>query len=667
MTIDIYCDAPTEVCELDHAMESLQLAMKWDEEQFGREYDLDIFNIVAVGDFNMGAMENKSLNVFNSKCVLGVPETATDATLRRIQAIIAHEYFHNWTGNRVTCRDWFQLTLKEGLTVYRDIRFTSDQSDPAVKRIHDVKTMRQMQMPEDAGPLSHPIRPEEYVKMDNFYTRTVYRKGAEVIRMYETLLGRSGFRRGMDLYFQRFDGMAVTCDDFLAAMADANDPDHPDVGSADSVSQDKTTLAGAANLIRSDAFRRWYSQAGTPTLTVEDFGTANTSGNGTAGGSTYRLVLSQMTLPTPGQPTKAPLLVPVAIGLLDRASGQPIPVKVLQAGGSATSQSDSYEETVVLTLSSEQQEFILESADTEGISSATSDQPVLTVLRNWSAPVKLNFKAQKSEDLALILQHDPDSFSRYEASSRLANDTILAMAISSKEDETTHTAAKRRKVEGNNDDDAQTSEESSSAREAAIAAPYVEAWCKVFAAQATFAAGGQQHLPALLLNLPTTVEVLNEMDVMDVEAVAAARRRLGQLLAAAVGAKALKAAYEECRVPPNEPYVLSVESEGRRALALSMLSFWLKAPDADEAGQLSRKAVLTHFEEAANMTDKAGAMALLANTAEATPERSAALASFEEKYRDHREAIDAWFQVRWSLLWLKKMIHLIQIYFPCLP
>ncbi|MEE4303722.1 MAG: aminopeptidase N, partial [Wenzhouxiangella sp.] len=231
---------PENIDQLDHAMESLKKSMAWDEERFGLEYDLDVFHVVATHDFNMGAMENKSLNIFNARYVLADRETATDADYEAIESVIAHEYFHNWTGNRVTCRDWFQLTLKEGLTVYRDQEFTADMRSPGVKRIQDVSALMARQFPEDAGPMAHPVRPERYVEINNFYTATVYEKGAQVVRMYETLLGRDGFRRGMDLYFERHDGQAVTCDDFRRAMADANETDL-------------------------EQFERWYRQVGTPT------------------------------------------------------------------------------------------------------------------------------------------------------------------------------------------------------------------------------------------------------------------------------------------------------------------------------------------------------------------------------------------------------------------
>ena len=278
-------------------MQSLKDSMKWDEQTYGREYDLDVYHIVAVDDFNMGAMENKGLNVFNTACVLAKPSTATDGDYGRVQGVVAHEYFHNWSGNRVTCRDWFQLTLKEGLTVFRDQHFSSDMTSEAVKRIEDVRILRAAQFPQDSGPMAHPIRPESYIAMDNFYTVTVYNKGAEVIRMYRTLLGVDGFRKGMDLYFERHDGQAVTCDDFRAAMADANNVD---------LTQ----------------FERWYTQAGTPTLTCQ--------GAYDAAAKRYTLTLSQSTEATPGQPNKEPFHIPVAVGLLAADGSEAAPTKVLE-------------------------------------------------------------------------------------------------------------------------------------------------------------------------------------------------------------------------------------------------------------------------------------------------------------------------------------------------
>ena len=275
--------AAKDAHKVDYAIESLKKAMAWDEETYGLEYDLDLFNVVAVDDFVMGAMENKSLNIFNSRLVLASPTLASDGDYARIEGVIGHEYFHNWTGNRVTCRDWFQLTLKEGLTVYRDQEFSADMGSRPVKRIEDVCRLRAAQFPEDAGAMAHPIRPESYIKMDNFYTVTVYEKGAEVVRLYETLLGKDGFRKGMDLYFKRHDGQAVTCDDFRAAMADAN---KADLGS----------------------FAAWYEQAGTPALTIETSFDADAR--------TFTISASQSTPPTPGQAAKGPVPIPIRMGLL---------------------------------------------------------------------------------------------------------------------------------------------------------------------------------------------------------------------------------------------------------------------------------------------------------------------------------------------------------------
>ncbi|GMH42507.1 hypothetical protein BSKO_10426 [Bryopsis sp. KO-2023] len=355
--------------KVDHAMKSLKEAMKWDEDRYGREYDLDLFNIVAVDDFNMGAMENKSLNVFNSKYVLALAETATDIDFLNIQGVVGHEYFHNWTGNRVTCRDWFQLTLKEGLTVFRDQEFSSDMNSRAVKRIDDVNLVRAAQFSEDAGPMSHPIRPDSYIKMDNFYTLTVYEKGAEIIRLYQTVLGVDGFRKGLDLYFERHDGSAVTCDDFLAAMADAN-------------GKDLSSLA------------KWYGQAGTPTLTV--------SGEYNEAEKTYTLKAKQVTPPTAGQETKVPVLIPIAVGLIG-PDGKDIPIKLK---GSSSSPAG----TVVLEFDEAEREFVF-----EGVTA----KPVPSILRDFSAPVALEVEGQTEDDLVFLFANDSNPFNRWEAGQRL--------------------------------------------------------------------------------------------------------------------------------------------------------------------------------------------------------------------------------------------------------
>ena len=373
---DVTCEVWVEHKDADKAafaLASLQKAMKWDEVAFGLEYDLDLYMIVAVGDFNMGAMENKGLNVFNSKFVLARPDTATDGDYEAIESVIAHEYFHNWTGNRVTCRDWFQLTLKEGLTVYRDQRFTMDVRSAAVKRIEDVRNLRATQFQEDAGPMAHPIRPEQYIEMNNFYTATVYEKGAQVIQMYEQLLGREGFRRGMDLYFQRHDGSAVTCDDFRAAMADANERD--------------LTL-----------FERWYLQKGTPTLVVHDAYDAAKQ--------TFTLTLRQEA--PKNEPSWRPCHVPVRTGLIG-SDGRDM--RMAFAG-----------EDVMKAPS----ERVLELTDTSASWTfhGICAKPLASVLRGFSAPMLVSYERSR-EELAFQLGCDSDPFNRWDAGQALFTDVLL--------------------------------------------------------------------------------------------------------------------------------------------------------------------------------------------------------------------------------------------------
>ncbi|WP_444668440.1 aminopeptidase N [Cereibacter changlensis] len=346
-----------------YAMDSLIRSMRWDEQTYGREYDLDVFNIVAVDDFNMGAMENKGLNIFNSKYVLALPETATDDDFARIEAIIAHEYFHNWTGNRITCRDWFQLCLKEGLTVFRDQQFSGDMRSHAVKRIEDVLTLRARQFREDGGPLAHPVRPEEYVEINNFYTATVYEKGAEVIGMLKRLVGDDGYARALDLYFQRHDGEAATIEDWLKVFEDATGRD----------------LA---------QFKRWYSEAGTPRLkATEDWADG-----------VWTLHLEQVTPPTPGQPLKHPKVIPVALGLLNGNGDEVLP-------------------TTVLEMTEAKQSFRFDKLAT---------RPIPSILRGFSAPVILE-RATSPEERAFLLAHDTDPFNKWEAGRALAKDLLARM------------------------------------------------------------------------------------------------------------------------------------------------------------------------------------------------------------------------------------------------
>jgi aminopeptidase N len=344
-----------------HAMNALKQSMKWDEEKYGREYDLDVFNIVAVGDFNFGAMENKGLNIFNSRYVLADPDIATDADFDAVAGVVAHEYFHNWSGNRVTCRDWFQLSLKEGFTVFRDQQFSADMGSAAVKRIEDVRALRAAQFPEDQGPLAHPVRPDSYLEIANFYTATVYNKGAEVIRMMHTILGPDQFRAGSDLYFDRHDGQAVTCEDFVLAMEDASGADLT-------------------------AFRLWYSQAGTPKVRAE---LSHRPGDGRA-----HLVLRQEVPATPGQAAKQPMPIPLRIALFGEH-------------GKLTDQL-----------------IMLDQAETEIVLEGVSERPILSINRGFSAPVIIETN-RTAADLAFLSAHDDDPFARYEAMQQLMLDTLL--------------------------------------------------------------------------------------------------------------------------------------------------------------------------------------------------------------------------------------------------
>jgi aminopeptidase N len=357
-----------DLARTDHALHALKTSMAWDERVYGREYDLDVFNIVAVDDFNFGAMENKGLNIFNSRYILADPDTATDYDYDGIAAVVAHEYFHNWSGNRITCRDWFQLSLKEGFTVYRDQGFSADQGSAAVKRIEDVRTLRAAQFPEDAGPLAHPVRPDAYQEISNFYTATIYNKGAELIRMMATMLGPVAFRAATDLYFERFDGTAATCEDFVACMEEASGTD---------LTQ----------------FRRWYGQAGTPRVSAS---LAHMAGGGRA-----TLRLAQHVPPTPGQPTKLPMVLPLKLRLFGAETGRPLT-----------------DERLVL----------LDEAAATIVFEAVTERPVLSINRGFSAPVIVE-SDRTPADLAFLSAHDDDPFARYEAMQQLMLDTLVAGAI----------------------------------------------------------------------------------------------------------------------------------------------------------------------------------------------------------------------------------------------
>ena len=479
VALKIYTD-PGNEDRCGYAMDALKRSMRWDEEVYGLEYDLDIFNIVAIDAFNMGAMENKSLNVFNSKYILADPDTATDDDYAGIEAVVAHEYFHNWTGNRVTCRDWFQLSLKEGLTVFRDQQFSADQRSAPVKRIQDVRMLRAAQFPEDAGPLAHPVRPDAYMEINNFYTATVYEKGAEVIGMYHTLLGPERYRKGIDLYFERHDGQAVTCDDFLAAMADA----------------------GEADL---EQFRLWYSQAGTPEIAV--------SGEYDAGSQTYALTLSQQTAPTPGQPDKAALHIPLAVGLVG-PDGEDLP---LEADGATTA---------VVELREPSQTFTFKNI---------AVLPVPSVNRGFSAPVKLRQQLD-DEARALLMSRDSDAFNRWEAGQQYATDVLLAMI-----------------------------EEQAAGKTPHVSEHFVEA----FAGMLDDTEVDRAFL-ALAVQLPSEGYLTEQMRPADPEAIHHARRALRLVLAERLRARWLEL-YRANQ--SNEQFSPDAASAGRRALKNAALSY----------------------------------------------------------------------------------------------
>ncbi|MEE2980988.1 MAG: aminopeptidase N [Pseudomonadota bacterium] len=468
-----------------YAMDSLKRSMRWDEERFGLEYDLDLFNIVAVSDFNIGAMENKSLNIFNDKYILANPETATDTDYANIEAIVAHEYFHNWTGNRVTCRDWFQLSLKEGLTVFRDQEFSSDMRSRPVKRISDVRMLRAHQFPEDGGPLAHPVRPAAYIEINNFYTTTVYEKGAEVIRMMHTLLGEDGFQKGMRLYFKRHDGAAVTCDDFVAAMADANDAD----------------LA---------QFKLWYSQAGTPEIKVESCYDAD--------GGVFELTISQHCPETPGQKDKAPMHIPLAIGLLDD-QGRDMALDDVSGG--------------IINVTEERQTFRFPCA---GAPTAVS------LNRGFSAPVNVKQAGAAAKSHAFLMTHDSDAFSRWEAGQQFATDLLLA-GVSA----------------------IQAGDEPSFDR------GFIDALGQTLADDTM-----EKAFTALAVTLPGEGYIAERMDVIDAEAIHRAREGLRRAVAEHLKRPLVETYHGN---QSNQPYSPEAGEAGRRALKNAALSFLANLPD----------------------------------------------------------------------------------------
>ncbi|MEX3556261.1 MAG: aminopeptidase N [Burkholderia gladioli] len=556
---------PHDLDKTRHAMDSLIHSIHWDERRFGLELDLDRFMIVAVGDFNMGAMENKGLNIFNTKYVLANPETATDVDFANIEAVVGHEYFHNWTGNRVTCRDWFQLSLKEGLTVFRDQEFSADMSAGeadarAVKRIEDVRVLRQLQFAEDAGPMAHPVRPESYVEINNFYTMTVYEKGSEVVRMYQTLFGRDGFRRGMNLYFERHDGQAVTCDDFRHAMADANGRD----------------LA---------QFERWYSQAGTPRVTVK---------TAYAAAKRYTVTLRQgygEASPAARETQTGPLLIPFAIGLIG-PDGQDLPLRLDgEAAAGATTR-------------------VLELTETEATYTFVDvpAAPLPSLLRNFSAPVIVEYD-YREEELAFLLAHDSDPFNRWEAGQRLATRALLTLA-----------------------------EQAAAGAELALGDAFVEAFRRVLSDDTLSPAFRE-----LALTLPSEAYLADQMREANPAAVHRARQFVRGRLAQALRAEWL-AIHERHRTPGE--YAPTPEAAGHRALKNLALVYLAELEEPAEAVRLAT-AQYEGANNMTDRAAALGALlsASAGSAAAETPARQA-LADFYQRFEKEALVIDKWFSMQ---------------------
>jgi len=528
------------------AMDSLKRAMRWDEERFGLEYDLDVFNIVAVSDFNMGAMENKGLNIFNDRLILVSPETATDAVYEAVESVVAHEYFHNWTGNRITCRDWFQLCLKEGLTVYRDEEFSADERDRTVQRIADVRQLKTHQFPEDAGPLAHPVRPDTYIEINNFYTATVYEKGAEVIRMIETIVGREGFRAGMDLYFERHDGQAATVEQFVKCFEDAN---NVDLGQ----------------------FMLWYKQAGTPELICSlDYNETRKEA---------KLTVEQVLNPTPGQPTKRPMDIPLKLGLLG-GNGQDIDLKL--ADGTPVKNG-------VVRVRKRKQTFRFVDVPSK---------PVPSLLRGFSAPVKLTVDLS-DRDLEFLMANDSDLFNRWQAANTYAIRTLTTLVKTP--------TTSRRPAEG-------------------IA--YAKALGATIRDETL-----QPAYRAEMLRLPSEADMAREIaHNIDPDAIHRARKQLLRVLGETLGdaLEDIYASYDSSKFSPD------AASAGRRALRNAALTLLSARNSAADKARLA-----DHYWKATNMTDAAHALYLLAARGGADAKK--VLDDFYERWKGDHLVIDTWF------------------------
>jgi len=525
--------------QCDHAMESLIRSMKWDEEVYGREYQYDRFNIVAVSDFNMGAMENTALNIFNTALVLAHQDTATDHDFYRVEGVIAHEYFHNWTGNRVTCRDWFQLSLKEGLTVFRDQEFSADMNSRAVQRIDDVIHLRRGQFVEDASPLAHPVRPDNYIEINNFYTMTIYEKGAEVIRMFHTLLGADKYRQATDLYFDRHDGQAVTCDDWAQAMEDTL---------GDDLSQ----------------FKLWYSQAGTPTVTAETNYDAKTK--------KFTLKLTQDLLPTTGQAEKEPMHIPVKFGLVG-SKGQELM------------------EEQVLHLKKKSQTFTFDKID---------EKPVPSILRNFSAPVRLKTDLTDA-DLAFLMANDNDGFNKCEAGQIYTLRVLNQMIADGAKD---------------------------------VPQAFLDSIESIL--NEALNENADNALMARALSLPSFTAIAAEQEIVDPDAIVKARSALEKAIKSNFKPLLTKI-YKACE--QQGEFDVTPESMGRRMLRNVVLGL-LTATNGTGCAKLSTE----HYEQADNMTDRMAALGSLLGNKNA--DREAILANFYDRYKDYQLVMDKWFAIQ---------------------
>ncbi|CAH0992510.1 Aminopeptidase N [Sinobacterium norvegicum] len=544
---------PKDLDKCDHAMLSLKNAMRWDETTYGREYDLGIYMIVAVDDFNMGAMENKGLNIFNTSCVLAEQKTTTDAAFQRVEGVVAHEYFHNWSGNRVTCRDWFQLSLKEGFTVYRDAEFSADMNSPTVKRVEEVQLLRSAQFAEDAGPMAHPIRPASFIEISNFYTLTIYEKGAEVVRMIANLLGEDLFRQGTDLYFDRFDGQAVTTDDFVACMAEVSGQDF-------------------------SQFQHWYDQAGTPQLDV--------SGEYNAADKTYTLSVSQSCPATPGQADKPVFLIPMATALVGRDGLLPLTLNGVDCG-----------EETVLAVDQQSQQFVFENV---------TEAPVPSLLRNFSAPVKLRFDYSR-EQLLMLAARDNDGFCRWDAMQQLAVQIINEQAVAWRQGE---------------------------------AISVDSSLLTAIRALLGDAEANDKAMVAMMMSLPSLAYLIELSQQADIEALQAAREKVRLAIAVELQSLLLDCYHSNVSTDEYRPDATQI---AQRSLKNACLSYLSLLPDQSAIELLQQQ-----YQQADNMTDTMAALSAMVNSdgPNAASAKQDMLDDFYHRWQQEALVVNQWLQVQ---------------------